>query len=59
MKFAVVSVLHFSKITFLFKCICIPDLCGGRDVGVLYIEITMYILRWWQEFQCNETKIVK
>ena len=45
MKFSVVSVLHCSKRTFLFKRIHIPDPCGGTDVAVLYIEITMYILR--------------
>ena len=45
MKFSVVSVLHCSKRTFLSKCILIPNPCGGGGVAVLYIEITMYILR--------------
>ena len=53
MKFSLVSVLHCSKRTFLFKCIHIPDPCGGEGVAVLYIEITMYILRLLLESPTN------
>ena len=45
MKFSVVSVLHCSKRTFLFKHIHIPEPYGESGVVVLYIKIAMYILR--------------
>ena len=57
MKFSVVSVLHCSKRTFLFKRIHIPDSSGGGGVAVLYIEIAMYILRSLLEFPKNLWKV--